>query len=162
MADFFRVVRCLVNFSLVAKRTKHVSKVREVIRRCEKICEDDILTLLMTSHTQNVTSWFFGFQFLRKITDFMARLVRWPVDKNSPYVMRITKLIYDGYGKKNGVSWATSRICLIDGEKVTFFVVFGPKRSLQSIWHDVMASKKCENDASWSRFCVKVREICYF
>ena len=56
MADFFRVVRCLVNFSLVTKRTKHVSKVREVIRRCEKICEDDILMLLMTSHTQKVTS----------------------------------------------------------------------------------------------------------
>ena len=30
------------------------------------------------------------------------------------------------------------------------------------IWHDIMTSKKCENDASWSRFCVKICEICYF
>ena len=63
MADFFRVVRSLVNFSLVTKRTKHVSKVREVVRKCKKICEDDTLTLLMTSHTQKVTSWFLDSNF---------------------------------------------------------------------------------------------------
>ena len=72
MADFFRVVRCLVNFSLVTKRTKHVSKVREVIRKCEKICEDDLLTLLMTSHTQKVTSWFLDSNFWAKLQ------ISWP------------------------------------------------------------------------------------
>ena len=72
MADFFRVVRWLVNFSLVTKRTKHVSKVREVIRRCEKIREDGILTLLMTSHTQKVTSWFLDSNFWAKLQ------ISWP------------------------------------------------------------------------------------
>ena len=63
IVDFFRVVRSLVNFSLVTKRTKHMSKVREVVRKCERICEDDTLTLLMTSYTQKVTSWFLDSNF---------------------------------------------------------------------------------------------------
>ena len=72
LADFFRVVRCLGNFSLVTKRTKHVSIVREVIRRWEKICTDDILTLLMTSHTQKVKSWFLDSNFWAKLQ------ISWP------------------------------------------------------------------------------------
>ena len=72
LADFFRVVRCLVNLSLVTKRTTHVSKVREVIRKCEKICEDDLLMLLMTSHTQKVTSWFLDSNFWAKLQ------ISWP------------------------------------------------------------------------------------
>ena len=47
-------------------------------------------------------------------------------------------------------------------EKKSPFLVFGPKRSLQIMWHGVMTYKKCENDASWSRFCVKICEMCYF
>ena len=34
-ANFYRAVRNSVNFSLVTKLTKHVSKVRETVRKCE-------------------------------------------------------------------------------------------------------------------------------
>ena len=72
MADFFRVVGCLVNFSLVTRRTKHVSKVQEVIKKCEKICEDVIRTLLMTLHTQKLTSCFLDSNFWAKLQ------ISWP------------------------------------------------------------------------------------
>ena len=39
MAIFYRAVRNLVDFSLVTKLTKHVSKVRETVRKCEKHVE---------------------------------------------------------------------------------------------------------------------------
>ena len=84
VADFFRVVRCLVNFNLVTKRTKHVSKVREVIRRCKKNVRTWHPYVIYDVIHANSDVMMFGFQFLSKITDFMTRLVRWPVDKNSP------------------------------------------------------------------------------
>ena len=67
-----------------------------------------------------------------------------------------------------GESCVTWRICLIDiRRKSHVFCVFGPKRSLQIIWHDVKAPKKCENDAAWYivlcnilRFCGTFRIFC--
>ena len=46
-------------------------------------------------------------------------------------------------------------------EEKSRFVVFSPKISLQIIWYDIMASKKCESDPSWSRFCVKICDIAF-
>ena len=46
-------------------------------------------------------------------------------------------------------------------EKKSRLVVFGPKRPLQIIWHDVMASKKCENDASGQDFAWNMRDMLF-
>ena len=47
-------------------------------------------------------------------------------------------------------------------EKSHVLLFLAQKDPAQIIGHDIMAPKKCENEASWSRFCVKIWEICYF
>ena len=54
MAIFYRAVRHLVDFSLVTKLTRHVSKVRETVRKCEKIRQNDCKTFFMTSDSQKM------------------------------------------------------------------------------------------------------------
>ena len=47
----------------------------------------------------------------------------------------------------------------LPGRKSHFLLLFGSKRSPCKSYnncHDTKASEKCENDASWSRFCVKM------
>ena len=56
------------------------------------------------------------------------------------------------YGKKMQKTIYTDR----------HFLLLLVKKHLKSIWHGVKASKKCENNASWSQFCVKICVICYF
>ena len=73
MAIFYRAVRNLVDFSLVTKLTKHVSKVRETVRKCEK-CENgheklrrnDCETFFMTSDSQKMISRFLDSYFCTK------------------------------------------------------------------------------------------------
>ena len=64
MAIFYRAVRNLVDFSLVTKLTKHVSKVREMVKKCEKIRQKDCKTFFMTSDSQKNDITIFGFLFL--------------------------------------------------------------------------------------------------
>ena len=40
-------------------------------------------------------------------------------------------------------------------KKKSFLIDFWLEMTLQITWNDVKAPKKCENNASWSRFCVK-------
>ena len=63
---FYRAVSNLVDFSLVTKLTKHVSKVRETVRKCEKIRQNDCNTFFMTSDSQKMTSRFLDSYFCTK------------------------------------------------------------------------------------------------
>ena len=49
-----------------------------------------------------------------------------------------------------------------DTKKNSLFVDLWLEMALQITWNDVKAPKKCENNASWSRFCVKICLKCYF
>ena len=73
MAIFYLAVRNLLDFSLVAKLTKRVSKVRETVRKCEKIRQNDCQTFFMTSNSQKMIS-----QFLDSYLVNFYRLVRVP------------------------------------------------------------------------------------
>ena len=66
MAIFYRAVRNLVDFSLVTKLTKHVSKVRETVRKCEKIRQNDCETFFMTSNSQKMILRFLDSYFCTK------------------------------------------------------------------------------------------------
>ena len=66
MAIFYRAVRNLVDFSLVTKLTKHVSKVRETVRKRGKIRQNDCETFFMTSDSQKMTSRFLDSNFCTK------------------------------------------------------------------------------------------------
>ena len=66
VAIFYRAVRNLVDFSLVTKLTKHVSKVRKTVRNCEKIRQNDCKTFFMTSDSQKMTSRFSDSYFCTK------------------------------------------------------------------------------------------------
>ena len=66
MSIFYRAVRNLVDFSLVTNLTKYVSKVRETVRKCEKILQNDCETLFMTSDSQKMTSRFLDSYFCTK------------------------------------------------------------------------------------------------
>ena len=47
-------------------------------------------------------------------------------------------------------------------KKKSLFIDFWLEMTLQITWEGVKAPKKCENNASWSSFCAKLCEICYF
>ena len=66
MTNFYRAVRNLVDFSLVTKLTKHVSKVRETVRKCEKTRRNDCETFFMTSDSQKMISRFLDSSFCTK------------------------------------------------------------------------------------------------
>ena len=100
LENFYRVVRSLVNFSLVMKSAKHVSKVREMFRRCEKICENDILMLVMTLHTQKLTLWFLDSNFWAKFQIswpgwFADRLIKIPHLENFYFLVRISAWLWN-------------------------------------------------------------------
>ena len=63
MAIFYRVVRNLVDFSLVTKLTKHVSKVRETVKKVRKTRRNDCETFFMTSDSQKMISRFLDSYF---------------------------------------------------------------------------------------------------
>ena len=90
MENFYRVVRSLVNFSLVVKCAKHLSKVREMVRRCEKICENDIHMLVMTLHTQKLTFWFLDSNFWAK---FQISWPGWLADRSIKILHILVKSI---------------------------------------------------------------------
>ena len=112
LAIFYRAVRNLVDFSLVTKLTKHVSKVRETVRKCEKICEDDILTILMTSHTQKVTPWFLDSNFWAKL---QISRPGWSADRSIKILQLPYGNLFLGYhASRREFFWSTYE------EKVTF------------------------------------------
>ena len=84
MAIFYRAVRNLVDFSLVTKLTKHVPRVRETVRKCEKKHVKMTAKRFSWRQTRKNDITIFGFLFLYKIPDFTIRLVPWSGDKNSP------------------------------------------------------------------------------
>ena len=122
MTIFYRAVRNLVDFSLVTKLTKHVSKVRETVRTCEKTRRNDCETFCMTSDSQKNDIAIFGFLFLYKIPDFTTRLIPWPGDKNSPY----GKVFLGCHTSHREFAWSTYE------EKVTLLFFFDPKMFLKS------------------------------
>ena len=85
MAIFYRVVRNLVDFSLVTKLTKHVSKVRETVKKVRKNTSKWLRNVFYDIRLAKNDIAIFGFLFLYKIPDFTTRLVPWPGDKNSPH-----------------------------------------------------------------------------
>ena len=79
-----------MDISLVTKLTKHVSKVRETVKKCEKHVEITAKRFLWRQTRKNDIA-IFGFLFLYKIPDFTTRLVPWPGDKNSPFSQKVSK-----------------------------------------------------------------------
>ena len=47
-------------------------------------------------------------------------------------------------------------------KKKSLLMDFWLEMTLQVTWNDVKAPKKCENNAWWSKFYVKICEMCYF
>ena len=137
MAIFYRVVRNLVDFSLVTKLTKHVSKVRETVKKVRKTRRNDCETFFMTSDSQKMISRFLDSYFCTKFQ--ISQPGSYP---DQAIKIRLTqKLSTHGkffYGVMRHVENLPDR----HTEKKSRFVVFGPKRSPQIIWHDIMASKK--------------------
>ena len=85
MAIFDRVVRNLVDFNLVTKLTKHVSKVRETVRKCKKNTSKWLQNVFLTLDSQKMTSRFLDSYFCTK---FQISQPGWYPDqaiKNSPY-----------------------------------------------------------------------------
>ena len=66
MAIFYRAVRNLVDFSLVTKLIKHVSKVRGMVRKCEKTRRNDFETFFMTPDSHKMISRFLDSYFCTK------------------------------------------------------------------------------------------------
>ena len=66
LAIFYRAVRNLVDFSLVTKLTKHVLKVLETVRKCEKTRRNDCETFFMTSGLAKMISRFLDSYFCTK------------------------------------------------------------------------------------------------
>ena len=62
----------------------------------------------------------------------------------------------------DGVSHVTSTICLTGIRRKSVLTFLEPTRPQKIPKHDVKAPKKCKNDASCSRFWVKICEMCYF
>ena len=130
MAIFYRAVRNLVDFSLVTKLTKHVLKVRETVRKCEKTRGNDCETFLQIWR-QTRKKWYRDFWIPIFVQN--SRFHNQAGTLTRRWKFSIWKSFF-------GVSHVTSRICLIDTRRKSHFWLLlvkkrHPKTSEMTSWH---------------------------
>ena len=85
MANFYRVVRSLLDFSLAAKYTKCASKVRKYGPEMREITPKWRIDPIYDVGHAKTAQKFLDSNFWEQIPVFTTRLIPWPGNKNSPY-----------------------------------------------------------------------------